>query len=81
MNKAAVEILEDAQPYLNAAQKAVSELKRSPFFRADRASDSLMCPELCADVIEKNLCALDHMLYVAAETLRAVALVRKPGEL
>jgi hypothetical protein len=68
--RSAIEQLEDLQPYLDAAQKAAEELGRSPLLRAEGASELLLDPELCADVIRENLCAVDGALHAAAETLK-----------
>jgi hypothetical protein len=56
------ERLEEAQAYLDAAQRAVAELVRSPLLRVEGATKGLLDPELLADVISENLCALDCML-------------------
>jgi len=71
--RSAIEQVEDLQPYLDAAQKACEELGRSPLRRVEGAHELLMDPELCADVIQENLCALDCALHAVAETLRTPA--------
>ena len=71
--RGAKELLEDAAPFLAAAQKAVGELKRSPFFRFDDADPNLMDAELCADVIDENLIALFCMLDAVAKAMEAEA--------
>ena len=57
------ELLEDALPFLYAAQKAQAELEKSPLHRPDEPGpEPLLCPELCSDVIRENLCALEEAL-------------------
>lgn len=63
MPKSALERLEEALDYLNAAQRAVAHLNSSPFFRCEGADGSLPDAELCGSVIDENLCALQVMLY------------------
>ena len=70
MMRSAIEQLEDCGPYLDAATKATAELKRSPLRRANGADELLLDPELLADVIENNLCALQESLRAVLETLR-----------
>lgn len=70
MMRSVIEQLEDLLPYLSAAQKANEELKRSPLRRVEGADALLLDPELLADVIEDNLCALQETLHAVAETLR-----------
>ena len=64
LHRRAAELLEDAMPFLDAAQKAQSELEKSPLFRLNEPGpEPLLCPELCSDVIRENLCALQECLY------------------
>ena len=55
---------------MDAATRAVQELKRSPLRRYEGADELLLDPELLADVIEENLCALQESLHAVTETLR-----------
>ena len=70
--RSAIEQIEDLRAYLDAAIKAAEELKRSPLFRAEGASPLLLDPELLADVIENNLCALQESLRAVEDTLREI---------
>lgn len=63
MTKSALERLEEAMDYLNAAQRAVAHLNSSPYARYEGSGVGLPDAELCGDVIEQNLCALQEMLY------------------
>ena len=71
MPKSALERLEEALDYLNAAQRAVAHLNSSPYARHEGA-DVVGLPdaELCGDVIAQNLCALQEMLYGIQKQLR-----------
>ena len=63
-HRRAAELLEDAMPFLDAAQKAQSEFEKLPLHRPDESGpEPLLCPELCSDVIRENLCALQECLY------------------
>ncbi len=68
------EMLEDLQPFLDCAQRAIQELNKTPIMRIEphSGSSAYICPEICSDLAGTSLLALQEALRLVAEQAKAV---------
>lgn len=71
--KSIEEMLEDLEPFLYCAQRAITELNKTPIMRLEPRSDKSQYiePEACADLVEQSLLALQEGLYLVKQQAEA----------
>jgi hypothetical protein len=71
--KSIEEMLEELDPFLNCAQRAIIELNKTPIMRLEPRSDEHdhIEPEICSDLVEQSLLALQEALHLVKKQAEA----------
>ena len=67
------EMIEDLEPFLNCAQRAITELNKTAIMRLKPISEDAahIEPEACSDLVEQSLLCLQEGLYLVKKQAEA----------